>query len=201
MRTAWLVFVPLAVGCSEPPVAKEPEPTKPEQTYPNSPILALGDVRLGDDLEKAKAAFPPPEGAEVADRASLLEVVSEEGWSWGAGVGTGFEAATKDGMVAALAQTQLDGPQPESALGDAVARFGEPTHRAESDNAAMLVWTVGEYARFFVLFKREVPHYGTGAVTIIGPAKELAQIGYSAEGPESFVESIEGLVRAAKGSD
>jgi hypothetical protein len=164
----------------------------------SSPALSLdgpgGSVAIGDDAQQAMDAFPAPEDAEVFNESMSFTVLSVQGWAWGLGEGTGFEAAFQDGKVVALALTELDGPPEADAVEKAKAMFGGPTRMAESDNLAVLVWEAGQNARYHVVYKKEIPQLGVGEITVIGPIEKLKLLGYIADDPESFVRQTDAAV-------
>jgi len=150
-----------------------------------------GAVALGDDLAAAKKAYPAPQGAQVFDNSLSFAVLAVDGWGWVEEKGMAFEAALKDGKIIALGLTNMGKAEPSSAIGDQKTKVGAPTRLAESDNAAVLVWESGENARFFIVFKKELPMFGQGAMTLIGPKEQLKLLNYRHDDPETFVKQID----------
>jgi hypothetical protein len=150
-----------------------------------------GAVALGDDLEQAKKAFPVPEGAQVFDNSLNFAIFGKDGWAWVQESGQAFEVCLEDGKIIAMAVTNLGDLDGAETVASQKESVGEPTRVAESDNTAVAVWKHGEDARFFVLFKKEFPMLGKGALTIVGPADRLKLLNYHADDPENFVAQID----------
>jgi hypothetical protein len=157
-----------------------------------------GTIAIGDALEDAKKAFPAPKDAEVFDTAMSFTILGVEGWTWGQGMGTGFEAGIKDGKVVALAHTQLDGPAGDEAIAGHKDALGEPTRMADGKTATMMVWEDGSNARFFIVFKGGNPLFGAGSLTIIGDKEQLKLLNYRSDDPETFVKQMDGTAEQLK---
>lgn len=198
MRTTLAIICLIACfGCGDTNKSQVSDPQVPKYT-----VLGLlgssGIVNIGGTLDEAKKAFPPAEKAEVFDKSMSFAILRKDGWAWGGGSGSGFEVALDKGKIVAMVLTNLDGPPLADALDLEVRHLGEPTNKAESDNAALYVWVSGESARFFMLLKNDKFMMGPGTMTIIGPKEALKMLNYQYDEPEIFVKMIDNAVDAMK---
>src|SRR5216110_1851652 len=115
MRSFVWIAIPIlvvAVGCGESPKV-ESLPPPPAAAKPLSKMILsagpAGGVSIGDTLDAAKKAFPAPADAMVFNSAMNFAIVTKEGWAWASEAGKeGFEAASKDGKIIAMAITGGD---------------------------------------------------------------------------------------------
>jgi hypothetical protein len=201
MRPCLALIALFAVGCGSKtePKVKAPAPVI-EESNPRAMSLEGpgGTVAIGGTLDEAKKAFPAPKDAEVFDTAMSFTIFGVDGWTWGQGMGTGFEAGLKDGKIVALALTRLDGPVGDNAIMEQRESLGEPTKMADGKTASMLVWEDGPNARFFIVFKGGNPLFGAGSVTLIGDKEQLKLLNYRADDPETFVKQMDSTVDQLK---
>jgi hypothetical protein len=181
----------LLCGCGDSDkVANTPPASGPK----GNPALVLslegsgGVVTLGESLDKAKLAFPPPKNATTYDTSMSFTAVSAEGWAWStADETTGFEAGSKDGKIVALALTgSNDAGEPQATID----RIGQPSRKAATSDGKLTVytWTAGDKARIWVRVAQRLGFIPPGGITMIGKKEDLAKFGYNADNPEAFVQ-------------
>ena len=151
-----------------------------------------GVVAIGDDLTKAKKAFPAPNGAHVFDKSMNFAILGGDGWAWmNVSQLNGFEVALKDGKIIGFALTELGSkPEPDAAEKEA-AKLGPPTRKAIGKTASAYVWESGDSARVLLLLHKETALLGTGKMTLIGAKKDLAMLNYRAEDQETIVRIMD----------
>lgn len=202
VRILLLALVLLCAGCA-PKTEVPAEPVdKSQPVARNAKAVMLsgpgGTVAIGDALEDAKKAFPAPKDAEVFEKSEFFSALGADGWTWGHGMGTGFEAGIKEGKIIALAYTRLDGPVGGGAVSEQRSSLGEPTRMADGKTATMMVWEDGSNARFFVVFKGGNPFFGAGSLTVIGDKEQLKLLNYRHDDPDTFVKQMDGTVDQLK---
>lgn len=192
-----LIFCAMA-GCSQrPDVSSSSDPAQSEARTETLTLVGPGgSVSIGDGVDAAKQAFPPVEDAQVFNQSMSFAILKKDGWAWGAGTGTGFEAALDRGKIVALARTDLDGPPPQDMIESESARLGNPTNVATGPLADVAVWESGDYARFLIVLKTEKYIMGPGSLAFIGTKISLKLLGYDTEDPARFVKSIEATIAA-----
>lgn len=204
MRPCLALISLFAVGCGSTTEPKVEAPA-PVVEMSNPKAMSLegpgGTVAIGGTLDEAKKAFPAPKDAEVYDTAMSFTILGVDGWTWGQGMGTGFEAGLQDGKIVALALTRLDGPVGEDAITKQKDALGEPTKMADGKTATMMVWEDGSNARFFIVFKGGNPLFGAGTVTLIGDKEQLKLLNYRADDSETFVKQMDGTADQLKEVD
>ena len=165
----------------------------------NTAVLSIegpgGTVALGDSLEQAKIAFPPPEEAILFDNSLSFAIFGVDGWAWADESGnTAFEVGLEGDKIIAIARTELTGPVSEQAIEAQRSAHGSPTAEAVSENAAMLIWASGDNARFFIVMINEIPFFGAGEMTVIGPKEKLKLLNYHYDQPNLFVDQIDAMM-------
>lgn len=199
-------FALVTIGCgsgSEESTSKSdggPGQSRKASGDASSAVLSIegpgGTVALGDDLEAAQTAFPAPDGARVFDSAMSFTILGVDGWAWaGESDDSGFEVAAENGKVIALIRPNRTGEVTDEDIAAQRTAHGNPTAEAVSENAAMLVWESGENARFYVAMRREIPLFGSGAFTIIGPKDKQNLLNYHYDQPELYVSQIDALMQ------
>lgn len=199
------VFALAAIGCGSDPEASnngssdDAAQSKTTPAEASTAVLSLegpsGTVALGDELEAAQAAFPAPSSAMFFDRAKNLAILKIDSWSWvNEADNSGFEVGLEDGKVIALIRTQLIGNVTDDDLAAQRTIHGNPTAEAVSENVAMLVWASGENARFYLAMGTEVPMFGGGSFTVIGPKDKLKLLNYHYDNPQLYVDQIEAMM-------
>lgn len=194
MRRIFLLAASLvALGCSSGRGGSSTYGTPAAGAGPG-PALTLvgpgGAVSLGDPLETAKKAFPAPAGAQAFDSAMNFAIVTQTGWAWGSERprAEGFEAATRDGKIIALARTGGDTAGEPAKM---IAALGRPLRRAEGNTVEVLVWEAGSNARIWVHLKRPGAFIQVGSMLMIGAKSDLAMLNYRSEDPVTMVKQME----------
>lgn len=147
-----------------------------------------GTVQLGDTLEQAKRAFPPPAGAQVHETTFSLHLISRRGWAWESGMEKSFEVALdEDGKVAGLAVTEQG--DSDELLRRASRLHGEPHQQAKGKAASMYSWLRGPNA--LVVLHIDAPGLPTSRIQVLGNSSKLELIGYPVDRPQDFVRQAD----------
>lgn len=150
-----------------------------------------GQVKLGDTVEAAKKAFPPPAGSQQFESSMSYQILTPQGWTWVQEKEKhGFEAATKDGKIVALGRTNSKGSDEPAKT---IKELGEPTRKAESPNGGMYAWEAGDNVRILVKMGPKVIMLGGGALTLIGRKEDLKLLNYDSNDPQSFVKQLDAM--------
>lgn len=212
-----LTAAALLVGCSKDQDATNaqtnsaPSPTPPTSssapagktaTAPRAPdskpVVSLngpgGLVGLGDTLDQAKKAFPPPVGAQIYKTSLNFAILKTDGWTWASPKGDmAFEAAARDGKIVALSLTGGDVSAEPAAT---IKRIGQPARRAQGKTGIALVWDSGENARFFLHLNASGAIPGL-AVTLIGKSDDLKLLNYRSDDPDTFIKQSDAAAEQA----
>lgn len=196
MSKSWIALLFAAAclaGCGDS--TQKPAASTPASPSGNQAALSVtgpkGTVAIGDDLAKAKAAFPAPKGAQVFDTSMNFAILGGDGWAWADPAGMGFEVALTKGKISGFAITEIGKAPGPDAIKQAVAKFGEPTRKAMGKTADALVWEVGENARFTLLLRSGTAILGTGTMTLIGRKEDLKMLSYRADDPQTTVKIMD----------
>ncbi len=178
----------VACGCS-------PKPNKAEPAAPASQVATKlsitgpkGKLSLGDSLDQAKKAFPPPAGAEVFDTSLSFAIAGQKGWAWQNKEGTqAFEVMLRDGKVAAVSVTRQGDYGPLVTLAE--LEWGPPTNRSKGKNAMAESWISGDLARMAVT--SNLPGVGKVGYLLLGCKSDLKLLMHNPDDPGAFVKQMD----------
>ncbi|HWA84107.1 MAG TPA: hypothetical protein VG820_11760 [Fimbriimonadaceae bacterium] len=185
----WLL-IPLLAGCSQGETNANSS-SSAASTKALSITGPGGSVGIGDTLEAAKKAFPPPTGATTFDKSMSFAIFNKQGWTWGL-KGEAFEVALQNGKICAIGLTS------ESASGEpakTISQIGEPTRKAIGQQASAYVWDVGKNVRFLLCLGPKAILAPNGSMTVIGDKEDLKVLNYNADDPSIFVKQMDGAAQ------
>lgn len=179
------LFASLIAGCNHEGA--------PSASSPNVTVLSGtgGNVAIGDGLDKAKRAFPPPTGAMTFDKSMSFAILNKEGWTWSV-QDRAFEVALDNGKVCALAIT---GEGASSEPAKTISAIGQPTRKAEGKTVSVYVWDAGADARILVRMTSKAILLPDGTITLIGKKRDLKLLNYNADEPDIFVKQMDAGAR------
>lgn len=151
-----------------------------------------GGIAIGETLDQAKKAFPPPKDARIFEQSLSFAIFGGDGWAWSHDDMEAFEVALKDGKIIALARTtKMDATEP----GKTIAALGEPDRKAESENGAMYVWDAGDNVRFWIAMKFKGGVIPPGQISVVGGKKDLQLLNYRHDDPSAFVAQLDSVAK------
>ncbi|HTQ08683.1 MAG TPA: hypothetical protein VMI31_01290 [Fimbriimonadaceae bacterium] len=157
-----------------------------------------GKVAIGDAIDQAKKAFPPPKDAQVYDRSMSFAILGKSGWAWSSVDNmNGFEAAYADGKIVALATTGVKSGEPAASI----KAIGQPTKKASGKICSMDVWDAGDDARIIVRMTASNPVLPASTITLIGAKSDLNMLNYRADDPGVFVKQMDSADAVANSPD
>jgi hypothetical protein len=201
----WLAVIGAVVaGCNtrtDQTAPDQPGPAKAPVTVDSKldprAVLALdgpgGSVRIGDTLEQAKKAFPPPQGAHILG-ATNFAVFSREGWTWATDKPEqAFEVSLKAGKIVGITQTvgEADEQARKRRMEQTVQKVGPPSAAAEGKTIAVNAWDVKPNARFTITMNQGLFGSGPLVMTVIGDQSELKMLNYRVDDVATLVKQME----------
>jgi hypothetical protein len=188
-----LLLGSLAPAQEAPPLETKTSETTEKKAL-NPATLAMdgpgGRVKIGDSIDQAKKAFPPPKSAQILEAANYA-VFDRPGWSW---VTTkpveAFEISLKDGKVAGIIRTvgMADAKSRQKLIDQTLQKLGKPTDQAEGKTISIMVWDARPYARFLVELKKGLMGNGPTMMSVIGEQEELKMFSYRVDDLKSYVK-------------
>jgi hypothetical protein len=172
-------------------------------SVPASSVTAVigpgGSVDIGQTVDAAQKAFPPPKGATIFEQSMSFAILGKQGWGWGSEDGKeAFEVAIDSGKIVAIALTGgAKSEEPDATL----KQIGEPTRQATGKRAEMYVWEAADNARFWIHMKGSALVLGNVMMTLIGEKEQLKVMNYRYDDPETFVKQVDLSAEAAGSKD
>ncbi|HVT11457.1 MAG TPA: hypothetical protein VHE55_04255 [Fimbriimonadaceae bacterium] len=186
----WLL-IPLLAGCGQGGNSANSSSSSGASAKSLTIVGPGGSVGIGDSLDAAKKAFPPPAGATTFDKSMAFAILNKQGWTWGL-KDQAFEVALQNGKVCAIAVT---GGSASDEPSKTISQIGEPTRKAVGKQASAYVWEAGKNARILLCLGPKAIIVPNGSMTLIGDKEDLKVLNYNADDPSIFVKQMDGAAQ------
>jgi hypothetical protein len=202
----WLSVVFVALFSCSPQYfnATYAQPTQKPVPFASKAVLSMdgrgGKVTLGDKLEQAKRAFPPPRGAQISD-ARNYAIFQRDGWSWVTEKPVeAFEVSIKEGKIVGITRSVVM-PSEKSRrnlIEQTIRKIGNPTAKAAGKTVSIYAWNAKLNARFLIEMKEGFWGSGPMVMAMIGDQDELKMFNYRVDDLETTVKQMDMGAEAMK---